>query len=98
MTTKNTKQDEPRGSNRRPPWRDHDVGYAVTDGGDTDDARATFMTAVRRFRARHGLSPVTQSASLLNDDDLQGLRATVIDRPLDFDDVLTSPSSQRPSR
>jgi hypothetical protein len=91
MTTRGPKnQPRHRGSNRQPPWRDDTVGYAMA-GDDAGDGSVSFMAAVRRFRARHGLSEPTTDRGVLSDDDLSGLRPTVIDRQLDLDDIV-SPS------
>lgn len=94
---------QPAESNRRgSPWRDppaatvthpasHDVDHGVgyETGAGLDDATPSFMSALRRFRSRHGLSPVGQTP-LLADADLDNLRAIDCERPgLDIDDIAT---------
>jgi len=88
---------QPAESNRRgSPWRGPahaagdigDVGYQTGEG--LDDATPSFMSALRRFRTRHGLSPVGQTP-LLADTDLDNLRAIDCERPgLDIDDIATA--------
>lgn len=75
-------------ANRQPsPWRTPpSVDYAV--GGSDGDDVPSFMSALRRFRARHGLAPTAQTP-LLADDDLDNLRATDCERPApDLDDII----------
>lgn len=96
MTTKKPDPQHPTESNQQgSPWRDaaSRARYAgAEDGGDVDRA-PSFMSALRRFRARHGLSPTGQ-IPLVSDDDLNTLRATDCERPgLDLDDIATGPDS-----
>ncbi len=90
MTTPKTPQapQQVGDSNRRaPPWRDH-ARYAGVSDVDPEHARATFMTAVRRFRECHGLDALQKEQNgALHDSDLRDLRQPVIDRPLDLDDI-----------
>jgi hypothetical protein len=90
---------QPAEPNRRgSPWRDPPaatVNHAGDEharyetGAGLDDATPSFMSALRRFRSRHGLSPVGQTP-LLADTDLDNLRAIDCERPgLDIDDIAT---------
>jgi len=78
--------DDASGSKHGPsPWRvvDDGVGYASIGN---DDAPG-FMSALRRFRARHGLQPTTQTP-IVDDKDLDNLRAKDDDhRPDPFADL-----------
>lgn len=90
--TPKTPSPQTREANRQgAPWRDpihHGVGYET--GAGLDDATPSFMSALRRFRSRHGLSPVGQTP-LLADTDLDNLRAIDCERPgLDIDDIATA--------
>lgn len=75
-------------ANRQPsPWR-APTSAAYAGGGGDDDPIPSFMSALRRFRARHGLAPGAQTP-LLADDDLANLRATDCERPgPDLDDLI----------
>jgi hypothetical protein len=88
MTSKKPDPQQPtHDANRQPsPWR-APTSTAYATGGD-DDIVPSFMSALRRFRVRHGLAPTGQTP-LLADDDLANLRATDCERPApDLDDII----------
>jgi hypothetical protein len=73
------------------PWASAGAGVDYAgDVADIDDAVPSFMSALRRFRARHGLSPIHQGQHLplLDDEDLLNLRDGGCERPgLDLDQL-----------
>ncbi len=91
MTSKKSDpQRDVTGSSHEPsPWRvvDDGIGYVA----DSADQVWGFMSALRRFRARHGLHPTAQTP-LLDDADLNDLRAhDDDDRPVPFADLPVNP-------
>jgi len=82
-------QQRPRDEHRHDtPWRTPTSTAGYSTGSGDDDVVPSFMSALRRFRVRHGLGPASQ-IPLLADEDLANLRATDCERPApDLDDII----------